>query len=322
MPQLFGPVNRAILGSVKIIRALAVYAALCVLFVHVAFADVVAVATTSATLTIFDDVVHVVGSALAIALMGLATLAVQKLAQKWHLQVPQEWLSKINDSIDHGIAYAEEQAQKHASSSSVLSSGTKLDMAAQYVLNIVGDDKKLVGLGDAKLKQMIEARLNLSRSSTTAALATEAASAPAASAPPKADPSPMPAAGSGITSAVLVPMLAILMFGGLMFGCGAAAREKAINTSTSAAAAVDVMFLAYDQQRLHTCVVDNTTRDGHDACVTAYLAKRKKVDDAITALRDAVELGKAAKDDGALVKIAAAAFAFEQSINSLKEDVK
>lgn len=302
----------------KIIRVLVLYAAMCVVFIHTALADTATAG--SATLTIFDDVVHVVGSALAIALMGLATLAVQKLAQKWHLQVPQEWLSKINDSIDHGIAYAEEQAHKHAIDGGI-GDIDKLNVAAQYVLNIVGDDKKLVGLGDAKLKQMIEARLNLSRSSTTATLATEAASAPAASAPPKADP----ALAGGLTSAVLVPMLAILLFGGLMFGgagCTASVREKAINTSISAAAAVDVMFLAYDQQRLHTCVVDNSTRDGHDACVTAYLAKRKKVDDSITALRDAVELGKTAKDDKSLTAIAAAAFAFEQSINALKEDAK
>lgn len=120
----------------------------------------------------------------------------------------------------------------------------------------------------------------------------------------------------------VAPLFAVVLLGAALTGCGAAAREKAISTSISAAAAVDVMFLAYDQQRLHACVVDNATRDGHDACVTAYLAKRKKVDDSITALRDAVELGKTAKDDGSLAKIAAAALAFEQSINALKEDVK
>lgn len=154
---------------------------LCVLPSTALAADAVA---PSATLTVFDDVVHVVGSALAIALMGLVTLGVQKLAQKWHLQVPQEWQSKINDSIDHGIAYAEEQAHKEADGK--LAGGTKLDMASKYVLNLVGDDKKLVALGDTKLKQMIEARLSLSRGSETSTIVMNQSSAPAVSAPPLA----------------------------------------------------------------------------------------------------------------------------------------
>lgn len=126
--------------------------------------------------TVFDDIVHVVGAALAMLLMALLAAAANKLRQKYGIEVPAAWLSRINTAIDHGIAYAEEQGRK-AVDSSPIESNEKLNLALQFVLQIVGDDKQLVALGEEQIKKLIESRLNQTRAPVLIATPTDGTSA-------------------------------------------------------------------------------------------------------------------------------------------------
>ena len=144
----------------KILRVLFLFMVLCVCFAHVAVADTATAGTN--TMTVFDDLAHIAAYTLSILLMGLLTLAANKLRQKWHLDVPQAWLDKVHNYIDLGIAYAEEQGRKAVTGTSV-ASNDKLDTALGFVLKFLGDDKQLVALGEEKIKQLIEARLNQTR---------------------------------------------------------------------------------------------------------------------------------------------------------------
>lgn len=151
----------------KLFRVLLIYIALCVCFAHVALADTATAGTS--TMTVFDDIVHLLAYALGVTIMGLVTLGVNKLRQRWGLEVPATWLAKVQSTIDMGIAYAEEQAHK-AVEGTKLASNEKLEMAMKFVLRIAGDDKKLVKLGEEKIKQLIEARLAQTRQPYTTAM--------------------------------------------------------------------------------------------------------------------------------------------------------
>jgi len=159
----------------KILRVLFLFMVLCVCFAHVAVADTATAGTN--TMTVFDDLAHIAAYTLSILLMGLLTLAANKLRQKWHLDVPQAWLDKVHSYIDLGIAYAEEQGRKAVTGTSV-ATNDKLDTAFGFVLKFLGDDKQLVALGEEKIKQLIEARLNQTRVDTQPFLSSSATDAP------------------------------------------------------------------------------------------------------------------------------------------------
>ncbi len=156
----------------KVLRVLFVFGLLCFCFAHVAVAD--SATAGASTMTVFDDVVHLLAYTLGTIILGLSTLGAHKLQQKWGIQVPDAWLAKTQSVIDMGIAYAEEQAHKAAEGTEI-ASNDKLDMASKFVLRLSGDDKRLVKLGEEKIKQMIEARLNQSRATpfTSVMLATD-----------------------------------------------------------------------------------------------------------------------------------------------------
>lgn len=135
---------------------------LLLLMCSVAFAD------NGPVMTVFDDVVHLAAYTLALTLAALLTMAVNKIRQKWHVEVPGAWIDSVNKLIDQAIHYAEEQAHKAANESEV-SSNEKLNMAAKFLLTIAGDDKRLVAMGEEKIKQLIEARLGQTRSTSFAA---------------------------------------------------------------------------------------------------------------------------------------------------------
>ncbi len=144
----------------QIERVIVAFFFLCIILLHAAVADTGTAA--SPFQTVFDDIVHLFGYTLSIVILALFTGIANKLYQKYGIQVPTEWLNRTLQVIDQGIAYAEEQARK-AGNSSAISGNEKLNTALAFVLKIVGDDKKLVALGEEKIKQMIEARLNQTR---------------------------------------------------------------------------------------------------------------------------------------------------------------
>jgi hypothetical protein len=123
-----------------------------------AFADNGSNTVGPSTLTVFDDVVHMVAYTLGTLLIGLVTLAVRKLNERWHLSIPAAWLANLQTYVDHGIAYADEQAHKTGNK---LPGNEKLEIALSFVLRMIGDDKRVMALGEAKIRDLIEARLNV-----------------------------------------------------------------------------------------------------------------------------------------------------------------
>lgn len=133
---------------------------LIVCFPAFAFADTTPLTPVA---SVASDIFQIVGYGLGLVLMGLLTFIVNKLKQKYNIQVPAAWLASLNQAIDSGIAYAEEQANKAVGSATALTSNDKLNAALGVVKSLVGDDPTIVAKGEAWLKQMIEARLNQTR---------------------------------------------------------------------------------------------------------------------------------------------------------------
>lgn len=108
------------------------------------------------------DLTQIIGFALGTIVMVLITLILKKIHDKYGIDVPQAWLDAVQGQLDLGIAYADEQVNKVVAGSPTLTGSDKLNLAAKYVLDHT-DDKALIALGEAKIKQMIESRLNLTR---------------------------------------------------------------------------------------------------------------------------------------------------------------
>lgn len=140
----------------KLYRILVVFVSMSVVSVTTVLADTATADTP--VMTIFDDIVHFVGYTAGLVLMGLLGLLVKKIFDKYKVAVPQEWLYTAHGFIDQGIAYAQEQAKKRFAGTK-LASSDKLNIAAKFVLDHT-DDKKLLKMGEAKVKELIEARLN------------------------------------------------------------------------------------------------------------------------------------------------------------------
>lgn len=136
---------------------------LLVMFPAIAIADV-GTAVGGPLSTVLGDIVQVLAVGLGTLLATLLAILVQRISSKFNVAVPAVWMEGANALIDKGIHYAEEKA-KHALKNNVkLNSNEKLNIAAAFVLSMA-DDKKLVKLGEEKLKKLIESRLNQNASS-------------------------------------------------------------------------------------------------------------------------------------------------------------
>lgn len=136
-------------------------------------------------------------------------------------------------------------------------------------------------------------------------------------------PDASPAVPVAAVAVKLAPLLALFVLGAALVtgGCGVSA-ETAVNTATSISSAADAAFLAYDHQHEADLLAASSTRIEFDAKLATYLKKRKRVDDTLLALRDAIDLARTAKDNKSIAAIAPAALAFEQSVTALKEDLQ
>lgn len=117
---------------------------------------------TEVVADITDMLIAVVG----FALTALTVMAVRWIAAKFNISIPDEWMNKtVNPALDKAIAYAEEQARKHVyEHDEALSGNEKLNLAVVFLRKYV-DDKKLLALGEEKLKALIESKLNENRKS-------------------------------------------------------------------------------------------------------------------------------------------------------------
>ncbi len=126
--------------------------------------------------TILGDVIQLFAYALGLTLSTMLILFVRWLGAKFKVSVPAAWMEGANSVIDKGIHYAEEKAKQAVKNNAdVIDSNAKLNTAAGFVLSMT-DDKKLLKMGEEKLKQLIEARLNQNK---TAVMGTVLSSSPA-----------------------------------------------------------------------------------------------------------------------------------------------
>lgn len=105
--------------------------------------------------SVLQDAIGIAAGGLLIAITGLITIGLQRLAAKWKVQIPAVWMQSANAWVDKGIHYAEEWAKNHAAE---VSGPDKLEAAVGFVLKFT-DDKKLKEMTAEKLKAFIEARL-------------------------------------------------------------------------------------------------------------------------------------------------------------------
>lgn len=124
----------------------------------------VAFASTTSTPVsdVLTDVLHSVAYLVALTLAALLALAARWVALHFKVKIPESWMSSANVWLDKGIAYAEERGKQSIKNEIAIDSSDKLNWAVTFLLSMV-DDKKLLSLGEAKLKQLIEARLNENR---------------------------------------------------------------------------------------------------------------------------------------------------------------
>lgn len=142
----------------KLVR---VFAGVAVLMVSTfAYADT----ALTPTAQIATDLTQIVGFALGTVVMALVALVLKKIHDRYGIDVPQAWLQNVQSLVDHGIAYAEEQGNKAIINNTTLTGNEKLNLAATFVLSMT-NDKALIAMGETKIKQLIEARLNLTQSS-------------------------------------------------------------------------------------------------------------------------------------------------------------
>lgn len=148
----------------KILRVLFLFLLLCVCFTHVALADT---DTVTPTVTVIDDLLRLAGYTLSLLFIAFVTWLANTIRLKYHLDIPQAWLDKVHTYVDQGVSYAEEQALNAAKNNVTITGNEKLNLALKFVLGFIGDDKKLLAMSEEKIKQLIEARLNQTRASTT-----------------------------------------------------------------------------------------------------------------------------------------------------------
>lgn len=111
---------------------------------------------------VLSGFIQIAATALGTLLLGLVTLGMHYLQKKWKLQVPDTWLASTNQWIDKSVSYAEEWAKNKVKSNETINGNDKLNTALRFLMTMV-DDKKLIALGEDKVKLLIEARLNEKR---------------------------------------------------------------------------------------------------------------------------------------------------------------
>ena len=112
--------------------------------------------------TALGGVVELVAYGLGLLLATLLSLLAKKVSDKFKVSIPEKWMDSANALIDKGISYAEEKSKQAIKNNETINGNEKLNLAAGFVLSMA-DDKKLIKLGEDKLKKLIEARLGQNR---------------------------------------------------------------------------------------------------------------------------------------------------------------
>lgn len=120
-----------------------------------------------AAIRLADQIIEVVAYAIGITLAALIGKLVLAIERKFKVNVPDAAEQYLNGLLDLGIAYAEEQARKHAKQHGKrLEMNDSLEHAANFVLDMA-EKRKVKEMGKEKLKKLIEARLNMTRTDST-----------------------------------------------------------------------------------------------------------------------------------------------------------
>lgn len=142
------------------------------------------------------------------------------------------------------------------------------------------------------------------------------------SAPPKIEPAwakDVPLPESAIAKTV-VPLLALVMLGSLVFGsgCHASTRDTTIRTALVTANAAEAGFVVWDRAHQHELVQSATSREDGEQKLAAYEAKSAEVYKAVVALYQLLATAALLNDSQSIATAVTAATQLRQLIAELR----
>lgn len=137
-----------------------------VLFFLFGLPSVAFAASGGATQALIGDVLDVVSYGLVALGVALVVRLATWVMAKFKVSISQSWLDSIDGYLDKAIHYADEWAKNKIAANATITGNDKLNVATEFLLKLVGDDKRLVSMAEDQIKKLIEARLGQHRADT------------------------------------------------------------------------------------------------------------------------------------------------------------